>query len=115
MLCKSGFLFFVLTMRKPIGIFDSGIGGTSIWREIRHLLPYEDIVYLADSTNAPYGATHKSEIEQMCFANTDFLLRMECKIIVVACNTATTNAIDDLRRPYQVPFVGNEPAKKPAD
>lgn len=114
MLCKSGFLFFVPSMRKPIGIFDSGIGGTSIWREIRRLLPHEDMVYLADSKNAPYGTKPKSEIKQMCFANTDFLLRLDCKIIVVACNTATTNAIDALRETYQVPFVGIEPAIKPA-
>ncbi|MEL6975937.1 MAG: glutamate racemase [Bacteroidota bacterium] len=101
-------------MRKPIGIFDSGIGGTSIWKEVRKILPQEDIIYLADSANAPYGAKSKKEIQQFCVKNTNFLLESNCKLIVVACNTATTNAIDLLRETYDVPFVGIEPAIKPA-
>lgn len=101
-------------MVKPIGIFDSGIGGTSIWREIKKLLPHEDTIYLADSKNAPYGAKSKEEILRLSIKNTELLLQKNCKLIVVACNTATTNAIDCLRANYDVPFIGIEPAIKPA-
>jgi glutamate racemase len=99
---------------KPIGIFDSGIGGTSIWKEIHHLLPNEKTIYLADSKNAPYGQKSKEEIIALSMKNTDLLLEMNCKLIVVACNTATTNAIQELRAKYDVPFIGIEPAIKPA-
>lgn len=99
---------------KPIGIFDSGIGGTSIWSEIHRLLPNEKTIYLADSKNAPYGQKSKAEIINLCKKNTEFLLDLDCKLIVVACNTATTNAIQELRNAYQVPFIGIEPAIKPA-
>jgi len=98
----------------PIGLFDSGIGGTSIWKEIHHLLPYEDTIYLADSSNAPYGQKTKEEIVDLSIKNTEFLLNRNCKIIVVACNTATTNAIKELRSKYKIPFIGIEPAIKPA-
>ncbi len=99
---------------QPIGIFDSGIGGTSIWREIHQLLPNEKTIYLADSKNAPYGQKSKQEIIALSMKNTDFLLKMKCKLIVVACNTATTNAIQELREKYDIPFIGIEPAIKPA-
>ena len=98
----------------PIGIFDSGIGGTSIWKEINSLLPNESTIYLADSKNAPYGEKSKDEIIQLCIKNTELLLAKGCKLVVVACNTATTNAIDYLRKHYTVPFIGIEPAIKPA-
>lgn len=101
-------------MYKPLGIFDSGVGGTSIWREIQKLLPNEDTIYLADSKNAPYGIKSKEEILQLSIKNTEFLLRQGAKLIVVACNTATTNAIDYLRANYELPFIGIEPAIKPA-
>jgi glutamate racemase len=100
--------------KNPIGLFDSGIGGTSIWKEIHQLLPNEDTIYLADSKNAPYGQKSKEEIIELCFKNTEFLLNQNCKLIVVACNTATTNAIKELRAKYNVPFIGIEPAIKPA-
>ena len=100
--------------KQPIGVFDSGIGGTSIWKEIHNLLPNEKTIYLADSKNAPYGEKSKEEIIQLSMKNTDFLLNMNCKLIVVACNTATTNAIRELRAHYDVPFIGIEPAIKPA-
>ncbi|WP_369048024.1 glutamate racemase [Tenacibaculum sp. UWU-22] len=100
--------------QHAIGIFDSGIGGTSIWKEIHALLPNENTIYLADSINAPYGEKTKSEIIELCIKNTEFLLKKNCKIIVVACNTATTNAIGYLRKNYTVPFIGIEPAIKPA-
>ena len=103
-----------MTNNNPIGLFDSGIGGTSIWREIHQLLPKENTIYLADSKNAPYGQKSKDEIIQLSFKNTEFLLDQNCKLIVVACNTATTNAIKELRDKYDVPFIGIEPAIKPA-
>lgn len=99
---------------QPIGIFDSGIGGTSIWKAIHQLLPNEKTIYLADSKNAPYGQKSKEEIVALSMKNTEFLLKMNCKLIVVACNTATTNAIQELRAKYNVPFIGIEPAIKPA-
>lgn len=102
------------TFKSPIGIFDSGIGGTSIWKEIHQLLPNEDTIYLADSKHAPYGEKSKDEIIQLSIKNTEYLLNKNCKIIVVACNTATTNAISHLREKYKVPFIGIEPAIKPA-
>jgi glutamate racemase len=99
---------------RPIGIFDSGIGGTSIWKEIHQLLPNENTIYLADTKNAPYGQKSKAEIIALSMKNTEFLLNMDCKLIVVACNTATTNAIGELRTKYSVPIIGIEPAIKPA-
>lgn len=99
---------------QPIGLFDSGIGGTSIWQAIHQLLPHEDSIYLADSKNAPYGQKTKEEIVHLSFKNTELLLELNAKLIVVACNTATTNAITELRAKYDVPFIGIEPAIKPA-
>ena len=99
---------------QPIGLFDSGIGGTSIWSAIHDLMPNEDTIYLADSKNAPYGKKSKEEIIALSIKNTELLLEMNAKIIVVACNTATTNAIKELRASYQIPFIGIEPAIKPA-
>lgn len=100
--------------KQNIGIFDSGIGGTSIWKEIHSLLPLEQTIYLSDSKNAPYGQKSKETILDLSIKNTEFLLQQNCKIIVVACNTATTNAISYLRKNYDVPFIGIEPAIKPA-
>ena len=100
--------------KNSIGIFDSGIGGTSIWREIHELLPFEDTVYLADSFNAPYGIKTREEIIELSRKNTIKLLELGAKIIVVACNTATTNAINELRNEFDVSFIGIEPAIKPA-
>jgi glutamate racemase len=99
---------------KPICIFDSGVGGTSIFKEIHSLLPNENCIYLADSKNAPYGNKSEDEILQLGIKNTEYLLSKGCKIIVVACNTATTNAISFLRSNYSIPFIGIEPAIKPA-
>jgi glutamate racemase len=103
-----------MSNENPIGLFDSGIGGTSIWKEIHGLLPNEDTIYLADSKNAPYGQKTRDEIIALSIKNTEYLLERNCKIIVVACNTATTNAIKELRAVYDVPFIGIEPAIKPA-
>ena len=99
---------------KPIGIFDSGVGGLSIWKEIHQLLPMESTRYLSDSKNAPYGPKGKEAIIKLSIKNTECLINLGCKLIVVACNTATTNAIDTLRNNYTIPFIGIEPAIKPA-
>ncbi|MCK0114850.1 glutamate racemase [Gelidibacter sp. F63206] len=99
---------------QPIGIFDSGIGGTSIFKEIKALLPHEHTIYLADSFNAPYGNKTKQEIIDLSIKNTELLIKKNCKLVVVACNTATTNAITTLRESYNIPFIGIEPAIKPA-
>lgn len=99
---------------SPIGIFDSGVGGSSIWQEIHKLLPFENTIYLADSKNAPYGNKTEAEITALSVKNTEKLLEKGCKVIVVACNTATTNAIEVLRQNYKIPIIGIEPAIKPA-
>lgn len=103
-----------MSNNNPIGLFDSGVGGTSIWKEVHALLPNESTIYLADSKNAPYGQKTKEEIIELSKKNTEFLLNNNCKLIIVACNTATTNAIKVLRASYDVPFIGIEPAIKPA-
>jgi len=103
-----------MVAENAIGIFDSGVGGTSIWKEIITLMPYESTIYLADSKNAPYGDKTEAEILQLSIKNTEKLIALKVKIIVVACNTATTNAIDYLRKNYDIPFIGIEPAIKPA-
>lgn len=99
---------------KAIGIFDSGVGGISIWKEIHAVMPHENTIYLADSLNAPYGPKGKDRIIALSIKNTELLIEKGCKLVVVACNTATTNAIDTLRDKYDIPFIGIEPAIKPA-
>ena len=103
-----------MSNKNPIGLFDSGVGGTSIWKEVHALLPNESTIYLADSKNAPYGQKTEEEIISLSKKNTEILLNDNCKIIIVACNTATTNAIKVLRATYDIPFIGIEPAIKPA-
>lgn len=99
---------------RPIGFFDSGVGGTSVWKEVIELLPHENTIYLADSKYAPYGRKSKQQIIELCIKNTEYLLSQNCKLIAIPCNTATTNAISYLRANYDVPFIGIEPAIKPA-
>ena len=111
---RAVFLFLGIMNPQPVGIFDSGVGGTSIWKELHELLPHESTIYLADSANAPYGERSPEEILRLSIKNTELLLSMGSKLIVVACNTATTNAITYLREHYPVPFIGIEPAIKPA-
>lgn len=108
------FLYLYMHKNNPIGLFDSGIGGTTIWQAIQKTLPNERTIFLADQANAPYGIKSKAEIAKLCFKNIDFLLERDCKIIVVACNTATTNAIELIREKYSIPIIGIEPAIKPA-
>lgn len=97
-----------------IGIFDSGVGGLSVFREIRKVLPDERYVYFSDNAHCPYGEKTREYIIDRTCAITDFLLAKGAEIIVVACNTATAAAIAELRERYDVPFIGMEPAVKPA-
>lgn len=98
----------------PIGVFDSGVGGISVLRELRTLLPHEDFIYYADSGHCPYGGKPQAEIRARACAITEQLLARDAKLIVVACNTATIAAVEPLRETYPVAFVGMEPAVKPA-
>ena len=98
----------------PVGIFDSGLGGLSIAREIRTLLPAEPLLYLADSAHCPYGGRSLPEIQALSMAGVDLLVQRGAKAIVVACNTATGAALEMLRATYSLPIVGLEPAVKPA-
>lgn len=99
----------------PIGLFDSGVGGLTVWREIVRVLPHQDLIYFADQAHCPYGVRPLSEIRQLAIDATRFLLRQNAQVIVVACNTASAAALDHLRRTFpQVPFIGMEPAVKPA-
>lgn len=97
-----------------IGLFDSGVGGLSVWRELYRVLPDEKYLYFSDAGYCPYGPKSKEEIIARAKAITDYLLAAGAEIVVVACNTATAAAIEYLRGNYQVPFVGMEPAVKPA-
>ncbi len=108
--------FFVYTRMnpQPIGIFDSGLGGLSVFSEIQKLLPKENIIYYADSKNSPYGEKTEQEIYLLSKYITEFLIHKECKAIVIACNTATSAAINKLRQEFPIPFIGMEPAVKPA-
>ena len=99
----------------PIGIFDSGLGGLSVWLEIDRMLPAEHCLYIADTAYVPYGVRSPEEIRARSIAVAGFLIERGVKLVVVACNTASAIAIDDLRREYPgVRFVGLEPAVKPA-
>jgi len=98
----------------PVGVFDSGVGGLSVLRDLRRLMPAEDMIYYADSAHCPYGGQPTSAIQARAVAITEELLAAGCKLIVVACNTATIAAVEHLRANYPVPFVGMEPAVKPA-
>lgn len=100
---------------SPIGIMDSGIGGLTVHSRIKALLPGERLIYVADSAYCPYGPRPVEEIIQRCCLITRFFLSRDCKIIVVACNTATAAAIDILRKSFpHTHVVGMEPAVKPA-
>jgi len=104
-----------LTRRAPIGVFDSGVGGLSILGQIRHQLPNEDLIYFADQAHVPYGPRPMTEVRLLAVGITQFLLDLGAKAIVVACNTASAAGLQHLRASFpQVPFVGMEPAVKPA-
>jgi glutamate racemase len=97
-----------------IGIFDSGVGGISVWKELYSLMPNQDFVYVADSAYCPYGRKSADEIIERAKKISEFLIAKNADIIVVACNTATAAAIKYLRLHFSIPFVGMEPAIKPA-
>ena len=100
---------------NPIGVYDSGFGGLSVWRELYRALPEESIIYLGDGKNCPYGQKPAEEIRYLATKSVQELLSRGCKMIVVACNTATAAAIEHLRAMFpDLPFVGLEPAVKPA-
>ena len=102
-------------MNRAIGIFDSGLGGVSVWQALHDALPYESLVYLGDGARCPYGSRSREEVLQFTEEAVEKLLSEGCKMIVVACNTATAVAIKTLREEYPtIPFVGLEPAVKPA-
>ena len=103
-----------MTATQPIGVFDSGVGGLTVLREIRILLPNEDLLYVADSAHAPYGDQSADFIAARTLAITEFLLERGAKAIVVACNTATGAAAQLLRARYPLPVIAMEPAVKPA-
>lgn len=101
--------------KRPVGFFDSGVGGKCILNAFKRLCPDEETVYIADSRHCPYGNKSPEEIVRLSEACVKRLLKKRCKLIVVACNTATAAAIDYLRAKYpKTPFVGIEPAVKPA-
>ena len=101
--------------QRPIGVFDSGVGGLSILREIRVLLPNEDVLLFADQAHVPYGPRPLSEVRKFAEGITSFLLEQGSKLIVVACNTASAAALHHLRSTFpMISFVGMEPAIKPA-
>lgn len=97
-----------------IGVFDSGVGGLSVWRELYKEFPQESYLYVSDSGYCPYGPKSKEEVIERAVTITEFLIANGAEIIVVACNTATAAAINWLRSHYTIPFVGMEPAVKPA-
>lgn len=99
---------------NPIGVFDSGVGGISVLREIRRELPHEDLLYLADSAHAPYGAKSAEYIIGRSLACARFLGDHGAKAVVVACNTATAAAVTELRHQFDLPVIAMEPAVKPA-
>jgi glutamate racemase len=97
-----------------IGVFDSGLGGLWILKYLEQELPGYNFIYYADQANIPYGSHTPDEILKFSKNITDFLIGKDCKLIVIACNTATSAAISELRKEYNIPFVGIEPAVKPA-
>jgi|SRR5688572_7289573 glutamate racemase len=103
-----------MTAQQPIGIFDSGVGGLSVVREIQRELPHEDLLYVADSGHAPYGDKPADTITLRAQAIVGFLVAQGAKAIVVACNTATGVSVEALRARWSMPIVGIEPAIKPA-
>jgi glutamate racemase len=104
----------ILSPSAPIGIFDSGVGGLSVYQAVRHAFPAEDIIYIADSGYAPYGDRSSDFITERAVAMTGFLVAAGAKAVVVACNTATVIAVEQLRRQFSIPIIALEPAIKPA-
>lgn len=98
----------------PIGVFDSGAGGVSVLAQAKICLPHEKFIYYGDSANAPYGTKSEDEIRDLSLACGDFLFRQGVKMIVIACNTATSITVQAMREKYNIPIISIEPAVKPA-
>jgi len=103
-----------MNSKSAIGVFDSGVGGVSVLRDMARLLPRERFVYYGDNLNAPYGVRSEEEIRSLAMNVADVLMGYDVKALVVACNTATSAAIVQLREKLSIPVVGMEPALKPA-
>lgn len=99
---------------RPIGLFDSGVGGLSVFIEIKKLLPYENGIFLADQAHVPYGGKTQKELNSLCEKITKFLLKFDIKMLVVACNTASCYSVNFLRSKFKIPIIGVVPAIKPA-
>ena len=99
---------------NPIGVFDSGIGGLTVLKKIIEVLPNEKYIYYADKDNVPYGTKQKEEVKKYINEAVEFLISKNVKAIVIACNTATSIAVTELRDKYSIPIIGIEPAAKPA-
>ena len=99
---------------KKLAFFDSGLGGLTVLHEALKQMPHEQYIYFADSDNAPYGTQSTAVIKALVFDAVDFLIQQDIKALVLACNTATSVAINDLRQQYFIPIIGMEPAVKPA-
>lgn len=98
----------------PVGFYDSGVGGVSVLRESVKLLPHENFIYFGDMANAPYGTKTEDEIKDCSLASGEFLFRAGVKAIVIACNTATSIVVQEMRQRYRIPVISIEPAIKPA-
>ncbi len=103
-----------MSVDRPVGVFDSGVGGLSVLRAIRQELPHEHLLYVADSGSAPYGDRSAAFVTDRASAMTQFLIEQGVKAVVVACNTATAIAVESLRARFAVPIIAIEPAVKPA-
>lgn len=97
-----------------IAFFDSGIGGITVLHHAMKMLPLEDYIYFADTLNAPYGTKTRDEVRSLVFNAVDFIVSLGVDAVVIACNTATSVAVEDLRKRYTIPIIGMEPAVKPA-
>jgi glutamate racemase len=104
----------MMTEKNKIGIFDSGIGGFTVLYQALKILPDEDYLYYADTKHVPYGEKSKDEVKSYVFEAVDFMVKKNVQAIVIACNTATGAAADDVRKAYNIPILGIEPAVKPA-
>lgn len=89
-----------------IGVFDSGVGGTTVLKIMAEILPHENMIYYADSGNAPYGKKTVEELQSLCFNIMDFFLKNRCKAVVIACNTATAAALTAIKERYDIPVIG---------
>ncbi len=107
-------MYNTIDKNSPIGFFDSGVGGISVMKRAVEFLPTENYIYFGDSKNAPYGVKNVDEVRKLTFNAMKFFIAQGVKAVVIACNTATSAAIKELRETYDMPIIGIEPAIKPA-